>query len=74
MAPTGKSTRNQDNSWSTATSTSPRTGSVPASASTPGSAEVPDNAKAKDGAMVTTPARKFTSEKSDGLPAKLLSN
>ena len=44
----------------------PRTGSVPESASTLGSAEAPDNAKVKDGAMVMTPAKKFTSEKSDG--------
>merc|ERR1712032_1599797 len=63
---TGTSIRNLDNLWSTAMSTNPRTGSVPENASTPGSAEVPDNAKAKDGAMEMTPARKSTSEESDG--------
>merc|ERR1712078_289830 len=63
---TGTSIRNLDNSWSTAMSTNPRTGSELESASTPGSAEVPDNVKAKDGAMVMIPARKFTSESSEG--------
>merc|ERR1711934_140812 len=59
---TGRSIKNQDNSWSTAISMNQRTGSVPESASTPGSAEAPDNAKDKAGAMVTTPARRSTSE------------
>merc|ERR1712028_324733 len=59
---TGISIRNQDNLWSTATSTNPRTGSEPEKASTPGNAEVHDNAKVKAGATVMTPAKKFTSE------------
>merc|ERR1712146_809514 len=63
---TGTSIRNLDNSWSTVTSTNPRTGLELENASTPGSAEVPDNVKAKDGAMVMIPARKFTSESSEG--------
>merc|ERR1712167_541252 len=62
MATTGTNTSIPDNSWSTATSTNQRTGSEPASASTPGNAEAPECAKAKDGAMVTTLAKKFTSE------------
>merc|ERR1711907_339784 len=60
--PTGRSTRNQDNSWSTAISMSLRTGSEPENASTPGSAEVPDNVRVKAGAMVTMPARRSMSE------------
>ena len=63
MAATGRSTRNQDNSWSTAISTNLRTGSVPENASTPGSAEVPDNARARAGATVTMLARRSMSER-----------
>merc|ERR1712032_659333 len=61
-ATTGRSIRNLDNSWLTATSMSLRTGLVLESASTPGSAEALDNARVKDGATVTIPARRSTNE------------
>ena len=69
MAATGRSTRNQDNSWSTAISTNLRTGLVPESASTPGSAEVPDNAKDRAGATVTMLARRSMNEHDTRPPA-----
>merc|ERR1740117_735996 len=59
---TGINIRNPDNSWSTAMSTNPRTGLVPENASTHGSAEDLDNVKVKDGAMVTTLAKRSTSD------------